>query len=338
MNKIKVFLVILILVAVMGGIFAGSAILNKIPENPAGTIGNTGGNLYNEGLFCENEGQVFFANPYDQNTLYVMNPDETEIKKLTTVGVKSINAAGKYVYYYQDSVGDGSGLGYTVKTTGLYRMKKNGNNPECLIREPMLSMNLIDNHIYYQHFNDEGGMTLDYISIDKSSQATALEGIMSPASAANSAIYYAHQEDNFLLYKYDTLSGMNSMLWGHKVYNPIYHTDGYIYFMDVENNYQIHRYNPSTGEDQTLTYDRVENYNVYGNYIYYQKFSQTEPALMRMQTDGSNVEVVSFGIFDNINMTSSYVYFTEYETLTPLYHQSLMGPVNVSVFTPQEQK
>ena len=32
----------------------------------------------------------------DENTLYVMNPDETEIKKLTTVGVKSINAAGKY--------------------------------------------------------------------------------------------------------------------------------------------------------------------------------------------------------------------------------------------------
>ena len=65
----------------------------------------------------------------------------------------------------------------------------------------MLSMNLIDNDIYYQHFNDEGGMTLDHISIDKSSQGTALEGIMSPASAANSAIYYAHQEDNFLLYK-----------------------------------------------------------------------------------------------------------------------------------------
>ena len=199
MNKLKAFLVILILVVVMGGLLAGSVILGKIPENPAGTVGNTGGNLYNDGLFCENEGQVFFANPYDQNTLYVMNPDETEIKKLTTVGVKSINAAGKYVYYYQDSVGDGSGLGYTVKTTGMYRMKKNGNSPECLIREPMLSMNLIDNDIYYQHFNDEGGMTLDHISIDKSSQGTALEGIMSPASAANSAIYYAHHEDNFLL-------------------------------------------------------------------------------------------------------------------------------------------
>ena len=102
MNKLKAFLVIFILIVIMGGGLTLTMILNKIPENPAGTVGNTGGNLYNDGLFCENEGQVFFANPYDENTLYVMNPDETENKKLTTVSVKSINAAGKYVYYYQD--------------------------------------------------------------------------------------------------------------------------------------------------------------------------------------------------------------------------------------------
>lgn len=338
MNKVKTFLIIFILLVIMGAIFIISSIINKIPENPAGTIGNTGGNLYNEGLFCENEGQVFFANPYDENTLYVMNPDETEFEKLTTVGVKSINAAGKYVYYCQDSVGDGSGLGYTIKTTGMYRMTKDGRNTECLKRDPLLTMNLIDNDIYYQHFHNDGGLTLDRISIDKSSEDIALEGIMSPASAADGTIYYAHQEDNFLLYSFNTRTGMNSMLWSHKVYNPVYHTDGYIYFMDVENNYQIHRYNPSTGEDQTLTYDRAENFNVFDNYIYYQKFSQTEPALMRMQTDGSNAEVVAYGNFQNINMTSSYVYFTEYGTTTPVYHQSLYGPVNVSVFSPQVDK
>ena len=338
MNKAKPFLIITILLVIMGAILIISSIFNKIPENPVGTVGNTGGNLYNNGLFCENEGRVFFANPYDENTLYVMNSDETEVEKLTTVGVKSINAAGKYVYYYQDSVGDGSGLGYTVKTTGMYRMTKNGRNTECLIREPLLTMNLIDSDIYFQHFNRDGILTLDRISIDKSSMDTAIEGIMSPASAADGSIYYAHQEDGFLLYTYNTRTHMNSMLWGHKVYNPVYHTDGYIYFMDVENNYQIHRYHPSTGESQTLTYDRVENFNVYDNYIYYQKFSQAEPALMRMQTDGSNAEIVAYGNFGNISMTSGYVYFTEYGSTTPVYHQSLYGPVNISVFSPQVNK
>lgn len=334
MNKLKIFLVLILLTLLLGGLFIVTSILNKIPENPVGTVGNTGGNLNNNGLFCENEGQVFFANPYDENTLYVMNSDETEIQKLTTVGVKSINAAGKYIYYYQDSVGDGSGLGYAVRTTGIYRMSKNGKYTECLKREPLLTMNLVDNDIYYQHFNNDGGLSLDKISIDKSSESTALEGIMSPASAANSTIYYAHQEDNFLLYAFDTRTGMNSLLWNHKVYNPVYHTDGYIYFMDVENNYQLHRYNPTTGEDQTLTHDRVENFNVIGNCIYYQKFSQDSPALKRMQTDGYNAETILFGNFENINLTSQYVYFTEYGSTSPVYHQSLWGPVNPTVFSP----
>lgn len=338
MKKLKTFLLIFILLLLIGGILVVSYLLNRIPENPAGTIGNTGGNLYNNGFFCENDGQVFFANPYDQNTLYVMNPDETETEKLTTVGVKSINAAGDYVYYYQDDVGEGSGLGYTVRTNGIYRVQKNGNKPECLIREPMLTMNLIDNKIYFQHFNDDGGLTLDYIAIDKSSEGTALEGIMSPASAKDGSIYYAHQEDNFLLYTYNSRTNMNSLIWNHKVYNPVYHTDGYIYFMDVENNYRICRYNLSTGENQVVTNDRVENFNVYNNYVYYQKFSQTEPALMRIQTDGSYPEVVMYGNFGNISMTSAYVYYTEYGTTTPVYHQSLYGPINPTIFSPQKSK
>lgn len=338
MNKFKGLIIIIFITGIFGGLLALSSFLGKIPENPMGTVGNSGGNLYNKGLFCENEGQVFFSTPYDDNSLYSMNPDESNVQKLTTVGVKSINAAGKYVYYYQDDVGKGSGLGYAIKTTGIYRMSKNGNKIVCLKKVPALSMNLIDNYIYYQHFGDESGLTLDKISIDKSSEETALEGIMSPASAANSSIYYAHQEDNFLLYTYDTRTGMNSLLWNHKVYNPIYHTDGYIYFMDVENNYQIHRYNPATGEDQTLTYDRVENYNVYDNCIYYQQFSQTSPALMRMFTDGSNAEIIAYGNFENINLTSQYAYYTEYGSATPVYHQSLWGPVNPSVFMPQATK
>ena len=37
--------------------------------------GNTAGNLYNEGYFCEKDGIVYFANPADNYCLYSMNPD-----------------------------------------------------------------------------------------------------------------------------------------------------------------------------------------------------------------------------------------------------------------------
>lgn len=334
MKKFKLILVIFLLFLLVGGLSVFTYLQERVPENPVGTIGNTAGNLYNDGLYCENDGMVYFSNPYDSGTLYVMNPDETGIKKLSTVGISSINAAGKYVYFYQGSTATGSGLGYTVKTTGMYRMTKDGKDSLCLKRDPVAMLNLIDNHIYYQHFLDTGGLNLEKISIDKSSEDVVLEGIIPPACVVNGIIYYSNPAENYTLYSYDTRSGMNSMVWNHRVWNPIYHTDGYIYFMDIDTEYELHRYHPSTGEHHTLTTDRLETFNVYDNYVYYQKFSQFEPMLMRMYTDGSNPEIVAYGNFENINITSNYVYYNEYGSPSPVYHQTVSGPINPTIFSP----
>lgn len=335
MKKTQTFLILLLFIVLLGGITAVSMLTGKVQENPAGTIGNTAGNLFNDGLFCEDEGSVYFSNPYDENTLYVMNADESDVKKLTTVGAASINAAGKYIYYYQNSSGTGSGLGYTVKTTGMYRVTKDGDKFLCLKRDPVGILNLIDNNIFYQHYSDAiGGFQLDSISIDKETEANIFESVISPACAVNGIIYYNNPSENNYLYSYDTHTGTNSLVWEHKVFNPMYHTDGYIYFMDLDTEYQIHRYNLSTGIEEVVTTDRVETYNIGGDYIYYQKFSQTEPALMRVQTNGSNMELVAYGNYENINVTSNYVYFSEYNSPAPIYHQSLWGPVNVTIFQP----
>ena len=100
-NTCKIILLIIALVLFFGGLTAVNYFTGIVQENPSGTVGNHAGNLYNNGLFCEHDGKVYFSNPYDENTLYVMNPDETDIKKIGTVGVTSLNAGGKYIYYYQ---------------------------------------------------------------------------------------------------------------------------------------------------------------------------------------------------------------------------------------------
>ena len=335
MKKMKLFLILLVFILFLGGMTALSLMSDKVTQNPSGTIGNTAGNLINDGLFCENDGKVYFSNPYDENTLYVMNSDETEAKKLNTVGINSINAAGDYVYYYQNSTGTGSGLGYAVKTTGMYRVNKNGDNTLCLKRDPVGTLVLIDNTIFYQHHDDTiNGFRLDSISTDKKQEAIIMENVISPACAVNGIIYYNNPLENNYLYCYDTRTGTNSLVWEHKVFNPIYHTDGYLYFMDVETEYQLHRYDLASGVEEVITTDRVETYNVAGDYVYYQKFSQSEPALMRVHTNGTGTEVVAYGNYENINITSNYVYFTEYQTPSPVYHQAVQGPVNVTVFQP----
>ena len=81
-KKVIAIICAIVVVLICAGLFVFSRVTKHIPENPPGTIGNTSGNLYNGGLFCENDGYVYFSNPYDGDSLYCMRPDESEMKKL----------------------------------------------------------------------------------------------------------------------------------------------------------------------------------------------------------------------------------------------------------------
>lgn len=330
MKKIRNIILIVIPILALLLFLLVSWLLERTPKNPAGTVGNRAGNLMNNGLFCEQDGVVYFSNPYDYDSLYSMTPEETNFKKISTVGVSSINAGGNYLYYYQKHSGNGSGLGYIRNTVGMYRIKKNGKSALCLKRDPVGILTLIDNSIYYQHHINQTGIYLDRISIDKSSEETLFSQMLSPASVSGGKIYYHGVDTDHYLYAYDTATKTSTLLWDHNLWNPIVEGDS-VYFMDLESNYELHRYNLYSGEHEVLTTDRIDTFNVYGDMIYYQ-VSSNEPALMRMRVDGSEKEVVSYGIFNNLNITSQYVYFTEYNKPAPVYHQSTFGAVNVGVF------
>ena len=66
----------LVIIAVLAAIFVIIGIFdhqtNKIHYNTSYVNGNTAGNLYNAGLFCESNGTIFFSNPDDDYRLYSM--------------------------------------------------------------------------------------------------------------------------------------------------------------------------------------------------------------------------------------------------------------------------
>ena len=65
--KVLIFLGILILGLGLSLFFSYRS--SQVPDNPDSAIGNTAGNLNNGGLFCEDEGVVFFSNTYDSGCL-----------------------------------------------------------------------------------------------------------------------------------------------------------------------------------------------------------------------------------------------------------------------------
>lgn len=321
--SITCVIIILLLILV---IFSGHISLND--DN---TTGNTAGNLNNGGYFCEADGRVYFANAYDNYALYSMNPDETDLKKLNANSVSSINAGGDYLYYAMSTDSDGSGLGFVLKTSGIYRSKLNGRSSVCLDRCHIITMQLCGNYLYYEKYDNTDAVSLDKIRIDKKDQQTLAAERINPNCYVNGKIYYQGTEKDHYLHALNTATDTSDVVWQGDIWNPIYQ-NGYVYYMDVANNYRLCRYSMNDDIVEVLTNERIDMFNVYDNYIYYQVSSEDNPALKRMLTDGSLQETVREGVFQNINITSQYVYFNSFNEATPVYQTSTYGSVNVTTF------
>lgn len=332
-DKKKLILVFSLVFVFIAGFFIFQEVKVLLYKNPEGTVGNTGGNINNGGLFCQVGDKVYFANQYDNGTLYVMNVDETDIKKLSDAKPMYINADGNYLYYFVNDVSAPSGLGgFTLQMLGIYRSNLKGKKAKCLDRALCTSMKLMDNTLYYARYDKETKTTLYQVDVRRGKGEQVLDFEMNPSSSYGNMIYYNGVDGDHYLYSFNTLTGQTQMVYDGNVWNPDAQGD-YIYFMNISDDYKLCRYDMATGEVQTLTQDRIDCYLVCGNYIFYQKNSQTEPAFKVMYTDGSDPRVLAEGNFTSINATSKFVYFMAFGENAPVYKVSLeSGDFRVMTF------
>ncbi len=330
-KKLKNILIAIICVLIFVLLIVFYFLDKRITKIPEGTIGNTAGNSYNNGLFCEYGGTVYFSNPYDSNALYSMRSDGTHIKKLIDADVSHINAGGDYLFYFQGVSSGTSGLGYLRASHAICRAKLDGSKITNLSKDVVFNMQLINNHLYYQT-STKNGPEFYKLKIDKSEKELLGKNSYNFSCAqANGEVYYSGTETNHYLYKYDVHTGGHSVFWEGNLWYPIMYGE-YIYYLDVPNDYRLCRYNPSADQVEILTHDRVDCYNIAGNYIYYQKNSADAPALKRMHLDGSNAETIQDGNYTHISVTSQYVYFQNFETPIPLYRIPVDGAPVASTF------
>lgn len=336
-GKKKVFIPIFLILIVLIAVYILNLYSQKVPENPVGTVGNSAGNLNNGGYFCESDGIVYFANAYDGGTLYCMNPDESEIRKLNRSEVHQLNAAGNYLYYYQKNSSSYPDFSFLIRTYGLYRTNKKGRDPVCLDKSDCKNVSLIDNTLFYSKAVD-GAQTLHLFAIntDKKNAREVFDCLVNPSSVSDGIMYYNGTQENHHLYAYDTSTGTENLIKEYDMWFPTLHGQS-IYFLDLEGNYELCRYDLYEDTITVLTTDRVESFNLSGYYIYYQTTDTKTPALMRMGLDGSNPEIVSEGIYRDINITSQYVYFRSYAADMPMYHTPADGGINVTTFDAASQ-
>ena len=320
----------IVLLFVLGAV---AVMLSHKPiEVPEGTLGNTAGNLNNNGLYCESDGVVYFANPYDNNALYSMSPDGSDLKRIIDLDVKFINAGGNYVFFYGKPHMTTTGLGSVVGKPGMYCIQKDGKKLVALTKDVSQNMILYGNKIYYQHYTIKDGTTFNVMDLKTKEPKELLHYMINPSSMYNGTIFYNGMYKDHYLYAFNTVDNTESVIWEGDIWNPIY-DNGYVYYMDVLNDYRLCRYSIGNNTIEILTNERTDFFNLYGNYIYYQVSSPVSPALKRISLDGSEQITLADGIYKDINVTSTYVYFTAFGTDSPIYRTPTYGAPNVTEFT-----
>lgn len=319
MKKAIAVLITIFLAIALAGAGVYTYLNQKIIYNDSYVNGNSAGNLYNAGLFCESNGTVFFANPDDNYRLYSMDADGNNLKKLCSDTAMYINADDHYVYYIRDNEkGTGDFAFFTYANHSLCRIKRSGGSPKVLDKEPCLYATLIGNYLYYLHYENETASTLYKIGIDGKDMEQVKDTYVFTCSTLGQYFYTNGTETDGALYEFNTAANTETKIYECNCYKPIVTSDNNVYYLDVDRNMALVHTNIESDNPVTLTDDSIDLYNIYGSYIYYQRYAD-KPAICMIKNDGSDFKEIAPGTYSNINITSRYIYLTDYESHNIMY-------------------
>lgn len=279
--------------------------------------GNTSTNLLNGGLFAKDGDKIYFANPYDQNAIYSMNEDLSKPKKIYEDYASYINAAGDYIFYTRrnDQKGNKGGNAFlSLSTTGLYRITKSGGAIGQLYRDPTQTANLLGNHVYYQHYDQEKGLQLFSIGIDGKEDTMLVDEAVSPTVIVDGTIYYTGMGSDHDIHTIN-IDGTASRTICEGNFTGLAYANGSLYCLDMDNDYTLCRLNTTGSDLVRLTQDRVVTYNVTedGSTIFFQVDNGTNNGLYVMDADGSSAVMLRAGNFNFYHIIDNYLFFEDYD-------------------------
>lgn len=279
--------------------------------------GNTSGNLLNGGLFCELDSKIYFSNPNADGSLYVMNSDLTNIKKIHNDKAVYINGAGKYIIYSRvNNTKESNTQNILVfNSVGIYRVDRNGSNITMLDDNPSGLINVYGNYVYYQQYTVKNAMQLYQVKIDNTKRKILSKEAFLPSTISDGKMYYTSLQSNHNINVMDLAEVSSSPLYEGNYMNPIVNGN-YIYYISLADNYAIARMKLGESEPTILVKDRCSTYNISesGKYLYYQVDDTQNNRICRMNLETMEETIIKEGNYNHIHVTSNYVFFQEFDT------------------------
>lgn len=301
-------------------------------------LGNNAGNLYNNGYFCESDHTIYFKNMADNGTLYSMDLDMNNFKKLNGDKVSYINANGPYIYYSRMNLNDKvTEVLFNVNCTGLYRCDTDGKSIKNLYTDPTGLACQYGNTVFYQHYNKKTGLSLYKVGIDGNDENKISDDAIIPGCFKDGKMYYSGVDNNHYIMSYDIKNNISSTFLNQRGMYPLI-CDDYLYYMDIDNNYCISRYPLKGGKPEIVVKDRCANYNlsISGKYLIYQTDASDNNHLCKLDLNTGDVTILMDGNYENINVTSNYIFFNQFKSDKTFYLEN--GTNIAKPFNPPVEK
>lgn len=343
-KKVRNILISIIILACIAIIVLLVKIGSRLPENPPEYAGNTAGNLYNRGLFAEDENYIYFANLADNYRLYRTTHDLEDTVCLNKDSVEYINpdATSTYLYYSrinyrQNTYGN---TVFDILDTGIYRFTMKSKNLTRLYPEACGLVLLGGNSLFYQTHGKDGSFDLYSVAINKNdaeSQQITTDYI-TPANYRNGLLYYFGVTDDHALYSLSPETGATTRIADLDCYQPIVTASG-TYFLSMKHDYGLF-YLPNTSDTAVLiTGDRISSYNLSkdGRSLFYQVDDGKNNRICRYDIATEQETVLLNGNYKNLNTVSDYLFFTDFQETTCYCYDISLDSVFSFMPSPEEE-
>ncbi len=338
-KKLKHFLITLIVLSVLVIAVLLIKITSRVPENPMDYAGNTAGNLYNRGLFAEDETYIYFANVADNFRLYRTTHDLTDTVRLNKDSVEYLNpdASSTYLYYsrinYRQNT-NGNTV-FDLLDSGIYRYNLKNEGLSRLYTETCGMVLLGGNSLYYQTHGSDGNYDFYSLATNKNDAKARLitNDYILPANYQNGLLYYSGVTEDLGLYSLNPESGASSRFADVDCYRPIV-TDSGTYFLSLTYEYALFYLPHNSNTATSVTNERVSSYNISadGRTLFYQIDGGDNNRLCRYDIATGQESELLQGNFSNLNTVSHYLFFTDFEEATCYCYDITSG--SLSQFMP----
>ena len=265
-----------------------------------------------------------------------LNNDSSALKRITVSKGKYLTVLNDYLFFVNvDKVtgalfGDGvykaslSGQGLAEDAITLLSGSSKVIDAE---EDPIYALTTDGTYLYYfrgnsKHFfrynlstEEETDLMAGFVPVEPEKVITTY---YAKTQVVGNDVYYINMRDDGKLYRYNTVSKIDSRITANEVADFAV-KDGYLYYTTVRlrTNFDFYRMNLTTGENELLSGNKCVNYAIDDTYIYYNCMSGSN-TLNRMKLDGTE-DTVLFSAkstdWNQITLYQNKVYFVASDTL-----------------------